>query len=72
MGKTDTIKGSKDDDFDVSIVTRRCGVVDYLESENMEEYSKHWNFSDFIMFRAMNIGLKQPKTIDNGECVFVW
>jgi len=41
-----------------------------LKSERMTDYLKYCNFSDFIMFSAMGIGLKQPCTIDNGQCVY--
>lgn len=68
--ETDYIKGTANDDFDVSIVTKNCGVIEYLKSEGMMHYAKYCNFSDFLMFRAMNIGLKQPQTIENGKCVF--
>ncbi len=67
---TDYIKGETNDDFDVSIVTKNCGVIRYLESENMQYYAKYCNFSDFIMFREMNIGLTQPMEPKNGNCVF--
>lgn len=68
--ETDYIKGSINDDFDVSIVTKKCGVIEYLKSEDMMRYAMYCNFSDFLMFRAMNIGLKQPQLIENGKCVF--
>jgi len=68
--ETDYIKGTPNDDFDVSIVTKKSGVIEYLKSENMIHYSKYWNFSDFLMFHAMNICLKQPQLIENGKCVF--
>ena len=67
---TEYIKGSADDDFDVSIVTKNCGVIKYLESENMMHYAKYCNFSDYIMFREMNIGLTSPMEPKNGNCVF--
>jgi len=59
---TDYIKGGRNSDFDVSIVTKNCSVIRYLESENIQHYAKYCNFSDFIMFREMNIGLTQPGT----------
>lgn len=68
--ETDYIKGTNNDDFDVSIVTKNCGVIEYLKSENMMHYAEYCNFSDFLMFRAMNIGLTQPQVIKNGKCVF--
>ena len=68
--ETDYIKGTPYDDFDVSIVTKKCGVIEYLKSEDMMHYSKYCNFNDFLMFDAINIGLKQPQTIENGKCVF--
>jgi hypothetical protein len=64
------IKGSTKDDYDVSIITKKCGVIEYLKLENMMHYSKYCNFSDFLMFRSMNIGLKQPQLIEDGKCVF--
>ena len=67
---TDYIKGKAGDDFDVSIVTKNCGLVKYIESEGMMQYSKYCNFSDFIMFREMGIGLTQPMEPKNGNCVF--
>ena len=67
---TEYIKGSVDDDFDVSIVTKNCALIKYLESENMMHYAKYCNFSDFIMFREMNIGLTQPMEPNNGNCIF--
>jgi hypothetical protein len=68
---TDYIKGGVNDDFDVSIVTKKCGVVEYLKSEGMTDYLKYCNFSDFLMFAQMNIGLKQPYTMEStGQCVF--
>lgn len=68
--ETDYIKGTSNDDFDVSIVTKKCGVVEYLKSEGMTDYLKYCNYGDFIMFSAMNIGLKQPGTIESGKCVY--
>lgn len=63
--------GTNDDvDIDVSIVTKNCGVVGYLESENMQHYAKYCNFSNFLMLREMNIGLTQPMEPKNGNCVF--
>ena len=67
---TDYIRGTPNDDFDISIITKKCGVVEYLKSEGIDDYLKYCNSSDFIMFPAMNIGLKQPSTIENGKCVF--
>jgi hypothetical protein len=67
---TEYKKGNEYDDFDVSIVTKNCGLVRYVESENMPHYSKYCNFSDFIMFNEMNIGLTQPMEPTNGNCVF--
>ena len=64
------VRGTATDDFDVSIVTKKCGLVDYLESEGMTELINYCNFSDFIMFPAMNIGLRQPSTIAQGKCVY--
>ena len=64
------VRGTPVDDFDVSVVTTRCGLVEYLKFEGMDDYLKYCNFSDFIMFPEMNIGLKQPSTIDNGKCVY--
>lgn len=66
---TDYVKGGKNDDFDVSIVTKNCGLRKYFKSENMHHYAKYCNFSDFIMFREMNIGLTQPVEPTDG-CVF--
>ena len=68
--ETDYIRGTPNDDFDVSIVTKKCGVVEYLKSEGMTDYLKYCNCSDFLMFPAMNIGLKQPSTIKSGKCVY--
>ncbi len=68
--KAEFIRGTAADDFDVSVVTTRCGLAEYLKSEGMTDYLKYCNFSDFIMFPAMNIGLKQPCTIENGKCVY--
>lgn len=64
------IRGTTADDFDVSVVTTRCGLVEYLKSEGMTDYLEYCNFADFIMFPAMGIGLKQPCTIDKGQCVY--
>lgn len=64
------VRGSTTDDFDVSIVTKKCGLVEYLESEGMTDLINYCNFSDFIMFPAMNIGLRQPSTIAQGKCVY--
>ena len=64
------VRGSITDDFDVSIVTKKCGLVEYLESEGMTDLINYCNFSDFIMFPAMNIGLRQPSTIAQGKCVY--
>lgn len=64
------VRGTVADDFDVSVVTNRCGLVEYLKSEGMDDYLKYCNFSDFIMFPEMDIGLKQPSTIDKGKCVY--
>ena len=36
----------------------------------MTDYLKYCNFVDFIIFPAMNIGLRQPSTIDTGKCVY--
>jgi hypothetical protein len=64
------VRGTAADDFDVSVVTTRCGLVEYLKSEGMADYLAYCNFADFIMFPAMGIGLKQPGTIDKGRCVY--
>ena len=64
------VRGSKKDDFEVSIITEKCGLVEYLKSEGMTDYLKYCNFVDFIIFPAMNIGLRQPSTIDSGKCVY--
>ena len=64
------IRGTDTDDFDVSVVTTKCGLVEYLESEGMTDFINYCNFSDFIMFPAMNIGLRQPSTIVQGKCVY--
>ncbi len=68
--ETDYIRGTLNDDFDVSIVTKNCGVVEYLKSEGMTDYLRYCNMSDFLMFPSMNIGLRQPSTIENGKCVY--
>lgn len=64
------VRGTADDDFDVSVVTVRCGLVEYLKSEGMTDYLEYCNLADFITFPAMGIGLKQPSTIGNGQCVY--
>jgi len=64
------VRGAPTDDFDVSVVTKKCGLIKYLESEGMTELIRYCNFSDFMMFPAMNIGLRQPITIDQGQCVY--
>jgi len=64
------IRGTASDDFDVSVVTKKCGLVEYLESEGMKDLINYCNFSDFIMFPTMNIGLRQPSTIAQGKCVY--
>ena len=68
--EADVVRGKATDDFALSVITRKCGLVEYLKSEGMTDYLKYCNFSDFIVFPAMNIGLKQPCTIDNGQCVY--
>ena len=68
--EAEVIRGKATDDFELSVVTKRCGLVEYLKSEGMTDYLKYCNFSDFIMFPAMNIGLKQPCTIEEGNCVY--
>ncbi len=67
---TEYKKGTANDDFDVSIVTKNCGVVEYLKSEGMTDYLKYCNCSDFLMFSSMDIGLRQPNTIESGKCTF--
>jgi hypothetical protein len=64
------VRGTDSDDFDVSVVTAKCGLVEYLKSEGMTDLINYCNFSDFIMFPAMQIGLRQPSTIDQGKCVY--
>ena len=64
------VRGSKDDNFEVSIITEKCGLVEYLKSEGMTDYLKYCNFIDFIIFPSMNIGLRQPSTINAGKCVY--
>jgi hypothetical protein len=59
--EAEVIRARPTDDFDLAVITKKCGLVDYL---------KYCNFSDFIMFPAMNIGLKQPCTITDGQCVY--
>ncbi len=68
--QADVVRGRPTDDFDLAVITKKCGLVDYLKSEGMTDYLKYCNFSDFIMFPAMNIGLKQPCTIADGQCVY--
>jgi hypothetical protein len=68
--QAEVVRGKATDDFDLSVITKKCGLVEYLKSEGMTDYLKYCNFSDFIMFPAMNIGLKQPCTIENGQCVY--
>jgi len=67
---SEVVRGKATDDFDLSVITKKCGLVEYLKSEGMTDYLKYCNFSDFIMFPAMNIGLKQPCTIEDGQCVY--
>jgi hypothetical protein len=68
--EAEIVRGKATDDFDLSVITKKCGLVEYLKSEGMTDYLKYCNFSDFIMFPAMNIGLKQPCTIEDGQCVY--
>ena len=68
--EAEVVRGKPTDDFDLTVITKRCGLVEYLKSEGMTDYLKYCNFSDFIMFQAMNVGLKQPCTIENGQCVY--
>jgi hypothetical protein len=68
--EAEVVRGKAIDDFDLSVVTQKCGLVEYLKSEGLTDYLKYCNFSDFIMFPAMNIGLKQPCTIEDGQCVY--
>jgi len=68
--EAEIVRGKATDDFNLSVITKKCGLVEYLKSEGMTDYLKYCNFSDFIMFPAMNIGLKQPCTIEDGQCVF--
>ena len=68
--ETEVVRGISTDDFDLSLITKKCGLVEYLKSEGMTDYLKYCNFSDFLMFPAMNIGLKQPCTIAEGQCVY--
>jgi hypothetical protein len=68
--QAEVIRGRTTDDFDLAVITKKCGLVEYLKSEGMTDYLKYCNFSDFIMFPAMNIGLKQPCTIEDGQCVY--
>ena len=67
---TEVVEGGRSDDFDVSVITRRCGVVEYLRSEGMEELLRYCNMSDFLMFPAMNVGLRQTSTFTDGACVY--
>jgi hypothetical protein len=68
--EAEVVRGKATDDFDLSVITKKCGLVEYLKSEGMTDYLEYCNFSDFIMFEAMNIGLKQPCTIEDGQCVY--
>ena len=68
--EAEVVRGEATDDFDLSVITKKCGLVEYLKSEGMTDYLKYCNFSDFIMFPAMNIGLRQPCTIEDGQCVY--
>ena len=68
--ESEIVRGKTTDDFDLAVITKKCGLVDYLKSEGMTDTLKYCNFSDFILFPAMNIGLKQPCTIQNGQCVY--
>lgn len=68
--EAEIVRGTATDDYDVSVVTARCGLVEYLKSEGMTDYLKYCDFADFILFPAMGIGLKQPCTIENGQCVY--
>jgi hypothetical protein len=68
--EAEVVRGKATDDFDLSVITKKCGLVEYLKSEGMTDYLKYCNFSDFIMFPAMNIGLRQPCTIQDGQCVY--
>jgi len=68
--ESEVVRGTAPDDFDLSVITKKCGLVEYLKSEGMTDYLKYCNFFDFIMFPAMNIGLKQPCTIEDGQCVY--
>ena len=67
---TGVVAGGPGDDFDVSVVTTQCGVVKYLTSEGMTDMLKYCNMSDFLMFPAMNIGLRQTSTIEKGACTY--
>jgi hypothetical protein len=66
----EVVHGTEEDNFDLSVVTKSCGLVDYLESEGMKGLINYCNFSDFIMFPSMSIGLRQTSTIDQGKCVY--
>jgi hypothetical protein len=68
--EAEVVRGKATDNFDLSVVTKKCGLVEYLKSEGMTDYLNYCNFSDFIMFPAMNIGLKQPCIIEEGQCVY--
>ena len=68
--EAEVVRGKLTDDFDLSMATKKCGLVEYLKAEEMTDYLKYCSFSDFIMFPAMNIGLRQPCTIEHGQCVY--
>ena len=64
------IRGTKNDDFTMSIETENCQMVAFFESIGEGDIRPYCTFFDFTTAEALGIGLKQVSTIETGMCKY--
>lgn len=67
---TEVIDGKKEDDYEMKICTKDCGMLNFVSSVGEGDLKPYCTFFDFSMAEAMGIGLTQISTIDSGACTY--
>lgn len=67
---TEVIDGKKEDDYEMKICTKDCGMLNFISSVGEDDLKPYCTFFDFSMAEAMGIGLTQISTIDSGVCTY--
>lgn len=67
---TEVIDGKKEDDYEMKVCTRDCGMLNFISSVGEDDLKPYCTFFDFSMAEAMGIGLTQISTIDSGACTY--